>query len=148
MTPPTHKHDWHELGRSFPFNDDDFDVDRLSPDGGHVETGDPANPWKLVPASHKDLRDKVPEPTPHVILQCQDPECPDGPKHVIHVELTKPEWDKLIEAYDRGALDPDGNGSNRYLSQLSLTDLGLARIDKMLGEGRFSGARESVLEVV
>lgn len=139
----THKRDWAELGRVFPLTDDDFDVDRLSPDGGHVTKqvkGETVS--VLVEASHPDLEGKVPMPTPHIILQDQHP---DGEKDIEHVELTKSEWAKIQDAYEKGLLDPDGNGTNRLLSTLSLTDLGLGRIEKMLGEGRHSGSREEVI---
>lgn len=143
----SHTHEFVEIGRAFPLSEADFDVEYLSPDGGHVETGDSERPWELVPASHPDLVEKVPAPTPHVILQCVDPDCPDGPKHVEHVGLTDREWAKIRAAYEGGLLDPDANGTNRYLSQLSLDDLGLARISaKLSDEGRArSGARESVI---
>lgn len=142
-----HVHDWHELGRVFPFSEDDFDVDRLSPDGGHVavEAKDGTVTHELVAASHPDLAGKVPAPTAHIILQCQDPDCPDGPRHIEHVELKKAEWTKIKDAFDTGRLDPDGNGTNRLVSTLSLADLGLGRIQEMLGEGRRSGASEQVI---
>lgn len=140
----THARDWHELGRVFPFGPEDFDVERLSPDGGHVqeknEEGETVG--VLHPASHPKLRSKVPAPTPHIILQDQHP---DGEKDIEHVELTDAEWKKIKDAYDTGRLDPDGNGTNRLVSQASLTDLGLARIEKMLGPGRKSGASEQVI---
>lgn len=140
----THKPDWAELGRVFPLEPDDFDIDRLSPDGGHHVTEGPDGETvsTLVPASHPSLAGKVPAPTPHIILQDQHP---DGEKDILHVELTDAEWEKIQAAYEQGKLDPDGNGTNRYMSTLSLTDLGLARIDKMLGQGRHSGSRETVI---
>lgn len=140
----THERDWHELGRVFPFSPEDFDVDRLSPDGGHVteKNDDGELVGVLKPASHPKLRSKVPAPTPHIILQDQAPE---GEKDIEHVELTATEWAKIKKAYDEGRLDPDGNGTNRLVSQLSLDELGLARIQKMLGPGRKSGSSEQVI---
>jgi hypothetical protein len=142
-----HVHDWHELGRVFPFNEDDYDLERLSPDGGHVAVTakDGTVTYELESVTHPDLAGKVPAPTFHVILQCQDPDCPEGPRHIEHKGLTKGEQGKLQEAYDAGLLDPDHDGTNRYISTLSLADLGLGRIQAMLGEGRTSGASEAAI---
>ena len=121
----------------------------LSPHGLH----DPETGEKVTAAEAKEqggkilqlLKSKVPVPTPHVILQCQDPQCPDGPKHIEHIELTEAEFDKLKAAFDEGRLDPDHNGTNRLISTLPLSGLGLGRIEKMLGPGRISGAVEAAV---
>lgn len=141
----THVHDFHELGRVFPFDEEAQTIERLSPDGIHdPETGELVLPGKAKGKLRELYESKVPKPRPVIILQCQDESCPEGPKHVQQVELTKPEWEKIRRAFEEGKLDPDGNGTNRYVSTLSLTDLGLARIDKMLGDGRTSGARDTI----
>lgn len=139
------KHDWHEIGRVFPFLPEHQDVDELSPHGGHIVAEDGSS--ELVPASHPKMKGKVPAVKPHVILQCQDEDCPDGPKAIIHVELTEDEWKPLKAAIENGNLDPDRNGTNTMMSTASLTDLGLGRIEKMLGPGRKSGANAGILDV-
>lgn len=146
---PKHQHDWHELGRAFYLTDADTDLESLSPHGLHdPETGELVTAAEAKEQGGKILallKSKVPEPESCVILQCQDPKCPDGPKHIEHIALTDGEFEKLKAAFDEGKLDPDHNGSQRLLSTLPLSGLGLGRIEKMLGEGRLSGASESVV---
>lgn len=145
----THDHDWHELGRAFYLTDADTDLETLSPHGLHdPDTGELASATEIIRKGGKlaaAFRDKVPAPVPVVILQCQDPDCPKGPKHIEHVKLTKDEQQKIREAFEAGRLDPDGNGTNRLLSTASLRDLGLGRIEEMLGEGRRSGTSDAVI---
>ena len=134
-----HKHRWIELGRVFPFDDADHDPALLSPEGMHdPDSGELVRPQEMNAAQRKAFSEKVPVPVPHVILQCA--ECKD----IEHAELTDAEWKRLSEAYESGALDPDGNGTNRLLSQAHLSDLGLERIAKKLDDPRASGARETI----
>lgn len=138
----SHKHRWIELGRVFPFADADFDPAYLSPEGVHdAESGELVRPSEMSKAQREHFEDKVPAPTPHVILQCADADC----KHIEHVELTKDEWAKLRDALESGDLDPDRNGTNRLISQASLDDLGLGRIAKRLADPSASGAREALI---
>lgn len=131
----SHDHQWIELGRVFPFAEGDHALDYLSPEGLHdPETGELVRPDKMKPKLREHFESKVPLPSPHVILQCEDADCPDGPKHTIHVELKADEWKRLKAALEAGDLDPDGNDTNRLVSQGSLDQLGLGRIARMLTE--------------